>query len=197
MSAGVNEGIVAAHERGIVTSASLMVGRAFAGAAPAIAAGHRSLSIGLHLEIAGESVESECRSQLAAFHHLLGCDPTHIDSHHHVHMSEPVASTARTMAAELDVPLRGEGIRYEGGFFGRAEDGGPWLEGISVERLIAIVESLPPGWSELGCHPGIGVEEESSYSSERERELRTLCDPRVRAAVESSGVALRDFSQFG
>ena len=112
-------------------------------------------------------------------------------------MSEPVASTARAMAAELDVPLRGERIRYEGGFFGRMEDGEPWLEGISVERLIAIVEGLPPGWTELGCHPGIGVEAESSYGWERECELRTLCDPRVRAAVESSGVALRDFSQFG
>ena len=95
------------------------------------------------------------------------------------------------------MPLRGERIRYEGGFFGRTEKGEAWLEGISVEHLIAIVEDLPPGWTELGCHPGVGVEAESSYTWEREHELRTLCDPRVRAALESSGVVLRDFSQVG
>jgi predicted glycoside hydrolase/deacetylase ChbG (UPF0249 family) len=101
------------------------------------------------------------------------------------------------MAAELGVPLRGDRIRYEGGFFGRTEKGEAWPEGISVERLIAIVEGLPPAWTELGCHPGVGAGAESSYGPEREYELRTLCDPRVRAALDRSGVALSDFSQLG
>ena len=197
MSAGVNRGILEAHERGIVTSTSLMVRRPRAAAAGEIAPRHPSLSIGLHLELGGGSVEVECASQLASFRDLLGRDPTHIDSHHHVHMSEPLTSAARALAAELDVPLRGERIRYEGGFFARTENGEAWLEGISVEHLIAIVEDLPPGWTELGCHPGIGVETESSYAWEREHELRTLCDPRVRAALDRSGVVLRDFSQVG
>lgn len=197
LSAGVNRGILEAHERGIVTSTSLMVLRPEAGAAREIASRHPSLSIGLHLELAGGSAEAECAAQLASFRDLLGRDPTHIDSHHHVHMSEPQASAARALAAELDVPLRGERIRYEGGFFGRTEKGEAWLDGISVEHLIAIVEDLPPGWTELGCHPGVGVEAESSYAWEREHELRTLCDPRVRAALETSGVVLRDFSQLG
>jgi predicted glycoside hydrolase/deacetylase ChbG (UPF0249 family) len=196
LSEGVDAGIVAAHERGIVTGASLMVRRPASAAAPEIAARHPSLSIGLHLEIAGDAAESECRSQLAAFRNLLGRDPTHIDSHHHVHMSEPVASIAREISAELDVPLRAQQIRYEGGFFGRTEDGRPWPEGISVGRLVEIIEALPGGWTELGCHPGIGVRAESSYGAEREQELRALCDPRVRAALESRGIELRGFSEF-
>jgi predicted glycoside hydrolase/deacetylase ChbG (UPF0249 family) len=197
LSAAVNEGIAEAHERGIVTSTSLMVRRSAAAPAREVATRHPSLAIGLHLETAGAAAEDECASQLAAFRDLLGGDPTHIDSHHHVHRSEPLTSAARAMAAELDVPLRGERIRYEGGFFARTEKGDPWLEGISVEHLIAIVEGLPPGWTELGCHPGIGVGPESSYAGEREHELRTLCDPRVRAALDRSGVVLSDFSQAG
>jgi chitin disaccharide deacetylase len=196
LSAGVNRGILEAHERGIVTSTSLMVRRPYAVAAREIAARCPSLSIGLHLEPAGGAAEAECASQLGSFRDLLGRDPTHIDSHHHVHMSEPLASAARAMAEELDVPLRGDRIRYEGGFFGRTKEGEPWLEGISVEHLIAIVEDLPPGWTELGCHPGVGVEAESSYAWEREHELRTLCDPQVRAALETSGVVLSAFSQL-
>jgi predicted glycoside hydrolase/deacetylase ChbG (UPF0249 family) len=196
MSAGVNDGIREAHERGIVTSASLMVHRPAARAAVE-AIGRAELSIGLHLEADGAEdaadAERRCRAQLAAFRNLVGREPTHLDSHHHVHMREPVAGPAREMAAEIGVPLRGEGIRYEGGYFGLTPAGDPWPEGIGVERLIELIEGLPAGWSELGCHPGIGVGAESSYGPERERELRALCDPRVREAIDWAGVELRSF----
>jgi predicted glycoside hydrolase/deacetylase ChbG (UPF0249 family) len=199
MSDGVNAGILEAHGRGIVTSASLMVLRPAAVGAVAALAGAASLSVGLHLEIEGSvdvgAAERQCLEQLAAFRRLLAREPTHVDSHHHVHMMEPVATAARRLAGALGVPLRGETIRYEGGFFARTAAGEPWPEGIAVERLVGLVEGLPPGWTELGCHPGIGVKEESSYGPEREEELRALCDPRVGAAVASAGVALRSFLQ--
>ena len=193
MSDGVNAGIVEAHERGIVTSASLMVRRPAAPAAAKISHRLPSLSVGLHLEITTSAVESECREQVAAFRRLLGRDPTHVDSHHHAHMSEPVASRARGIAIELGVPLRAERIRYEGGFYGQTERGEPRSDRITVEHLLGLIDGLPEGWTELGCHPGLGVEAESSYGPEREREVRTLCDPRVRAAIEGGGVALRSF----
>jgi chitin disaccharide deacetylase len=217
LSAAVDAGIVAAHERGIVTSASLMVRKPAAGEAVALAAKHPSLAVGLHIDIgqwdyeSGEwrvayercrpddaaAVERECRDQLAAFRELTGRDPTHLDSHQHTHTSEPVASVAAAMAGELGVPLRGRRIRYEGGFYGQSGRGEPWPEGIAVERLVELIESLPEGWTELGCHPGLGVDAaESSYAGERERELRALCDPRVRQAIERSGVQLRSFAQL-
>jgi predicted glycoside hydrolase/deacetylase ChbG (UPF0249 family) len=140
------------------------------------------------------AVEVECRAQLEGFRRLLGRDPTHLDSHQHMHMSEPVAAVAARLAAELEVPLRARGIPYEGGFYGQTGKGEPVPEGIGVEHLIEIVSSLPAGWTELGCHPGLGMGEESSYGQEREEEVRVLCDPRVRAAIESEGVALRSFA---
>jgi chitin disaccharide deacetylase len=217
LSEGVNAGIAEAHERGIVTSASLMVRQAAAREAAAYAGRHPSLAVGLHIDIGqwdyesgewrvayqycspedGAAVEAECRGQLEAFRKLLGRDPTHLDSHQHTHMSEPVASVAERLAAELDVPLRARGIRYEGGFYGQAARGEPWPAGITVEHLVELIESLPEGWTELGCHPGIGVQDESSYGPEREREVRALCDPRVLAAIEDAGVKLRSFAGAG
>src|SRR5260370_34874099 len=49
-SAGVNRGIIEAHERGIVTSASLMVRWPSAHEAAAYARSHTSLSLGLHFD---------------------------------------------------------------------------------------------------------------------------------------------------
>jgi predicted glycoside hydrolase/deacetylase ChbG (UPF0249 family) len=216
LSPAVNAGIAAAHERGIVTSASLMVRKPAAPEAVALARQLRSLAIGLHIDIgqwdyeAGEwkvayercppddavAVERECRGQLAAFRELTGRDPTHLDSHQHTHMSEPVASVAERLAAGLAVPLRGRRISYEGGFYGQSGRGVPYPEGIAVSRLIELIEGLPTGWTELGCHPGLGVSEESSYAAERQREVAALCDPRVKVALDAAGVELRSFADL-
>ena len=217
LSPGVNAGIVEAHRRGIVTSASLMVRAGAAGAAVELARENAGLAVGLHLDIAewrfeaGEwrvayercapadplAVEAECRAQVDAFRRLTGRDPTHLDSHQHTHMSEPVATVAARLAAELAVPLRDQGIRYEGGFYGQTGKGEPYPEGIEPEHLIELIEALPPGGAELGCHPGRGADTGSPYEAERERELQALCDPRVVAAVERAGVQLRSFAQLG
>jgi predicted glycoside hydrolase/deacetylase ChbG (UPF0249 family) len=217
LSAAVNAGIAAAHERGIVTSASLMVRQPAAEEAVAIAGEHPRLALGLHIDIgewdygSGEwtiayqrcepddaaAVEEECRAQLRRFRELAGRPPTHLDSHQHTHMGEPVASVAARLAAELQVPLRDRGIRYEGGFYGQSGKGVPYPEGITAEHLVELIAALPPGWTELGCHPGLGVGgEESSYAAEREIEVRSLCDPRVAAALGEQRVELRSFAEL-
>ena len=216
LSPGVNAGIFEAHERGIVTSASLMVRAGAAAEAVALAGKHSRLAVGLHIDIAewqyedGEwrvnyercpaddaaAVEAECRDQLAAFRELAGRDPTHLDSHQHTHMSEPVASVAASLAAELGVPLRARGIRYEGGFYGQSGKGEPYPAGIEAEHLVELIEALPPGRTELGCHPGIDDDTGSVYATEREQELRALCDLRVRSALEQEGIRLCSFAQI-
>lgn len=216
LSSGVNAGIVEAHERGIVTSASLMIRAGAAAEAAELAHEHAELAVGLHLDIAewrfeaGEwrvayercppddpaAVEDECRAQLVAFSQLTGRDPTHLDSHQHTHMSEPVASVAARLAVELKVPLRDRGIRYEGGFYGQTGKGEPFPQGLEPEHLIELIEALPPGWTELGCHPGRGADTGSPYELERELELHALCDPRVAAAVQRAGVELRSFASL-
>jgi len=183
MSAAVNAGVFAAHEDGIVTSASLMVLQPAAPAAAEELTAHPDLAVGLHLE-AGEDL----RRQLERFRELVGRDPTHLDSHKHVHETDPTfGASAEALAAELRVPLRNRAIRYERRFYGR--------EAISPEHLMGLIEALPPGWTEIGCHPAAGPVPSSSYDAERQIELETLRDPGVKNLLNVTGVRLCSFAQ--
>jgi predicted glycoside hydrolase/deacetylase ChbG (UPF0249 family) len=217
-SAGVNSGIIQAHERGIVSSASLMVRWPAAAAAATYGRAHPHLSVGLHLDL-GEwacrggnwlrlyevvpmddaaGVRQEVARQLSAFRRLMGRDPTHLDSHQHAHRDEPVRSIMEAVAEELGVPLRdcSNEVRYDGSFYGQNDQGLSYPEGISVQGLIALLLSLPPGATELGCHPAEGEDLDTMYSKERATEVNTLCDPRVRAALCAQGIELRSFHSY-
>lgn len=216
-SPGVNNGIARAHEEGIVTSATMMVRWPAASEAAAYARGGR-LSVGLHLDLgeweyrAGEwhqlyavvaaedpeAVEKEIGRQLQRFERLMGRGPTHLDSHQHVHRDEPVATALARAGARLGVPVRGvtPEIAYSGAFYGQDSRGAPVPEAITVEGLVETIEALPPGTTELACHPAAEADHDSAYGRERLRELATLCDPRVRAAINRAGVHLRSFAEL-
>jgi chitin disaccharide deacetylase len=124
----------------------------------------------------------------------MGHDPSHLDSHQHVHREEPVRSMLRTRATQLGVRMRDEpGIAYTGAFYGQSGKGTPYPEGIKVEALMRIISELPEGITELGCHPGLDRRLDSSYRLERLEEVDTLCHPRIKAAVARAGVSLRSF----
>lgn len=215
LCAAVDEGIFAAHAEGIVTSASLMVRQGAAPAAAERAPEFPELAIGLHLDLGewnyeeGEwtlayshcdlddaaAVEAECRAQVERFRALLGRDPTHLDSHQHVHESEPARGAAERLAGELGVPLRNRAIPYEGGFYGQSGKGEPLPDGITPERLMNLIRNLPPGWTEIGCHPAAGPVPTSSYDAERQIELETLRDPRVKDLLNVMHINLCSFAQ--
>jgi chitin disaccharide deacetylase len=212
-SAGINSAVVEAHRGGIVTSASLMV--RWPAAEEAVQSSRTfDVSIGLHADL-GEwrfdngwrpvyevvslddapAIESEVRTQLGTFRRLLGRDPTHLDSHQHVHDEEPACSAFTRVAEELGVPLRNRSprVRYCGDFYGQTGKGASHHAGISVARLVEILRSLPSGTTELACHPGRDPELDSVYLREREWELSVLCDPRVRQAIASEKIVLCTF----
>jgi predicted glycoside hydrolase/deacetylase ChbG (UPF0249 family) len=209
LSAGVNAGIIEAHEGGIVTSASLMVDRPAATEAAAYAGTGSGLSVGLHVDL-GEwifrdggwtvshevvshedlpSVEAEVERQLQLFRQLVGCEPTHVDSHQHVHRREPARSVLERFAHELDIPLRHYSrVRDGGDFYGQTERGDPLPDAITVESLTRIVRSLPGGSVELCCHPASRVDFDSAYGEERTRERAILCDERIRGEIARLGI---------
>ena len=217
-SPGVNRGIIEAHEHGIVTSASLMVRWPAAAEAAAYAREHPSLSLGLHFdfgewrcrngrwiklyEVVSEEniadVAKETSRQLAAFRRLIGGDPTHLDSHQHVHSRKPLNSVFIGVAERLGVPLRNHSpqVRYCGNFYGQTEDGMPLSDLISVGTVIKLLAQLAPGFTELGCHPGYAGDLDSMYRQERVKELRTLRDPRVQVAINEMGVKLCSFCEI-
>jgi predicted glycoside hydrolase/deacetylase ChbG (UPF0249 family) len=214
-SLGVNRGVIEAHERGIVTSASLMVRWPPASEAAAYSRAHPDLSLGLHVDLGerayrddrwvpvyevvpvGDSaaVAGEVSRQLDVFRRLVDRNPTHIDSHQHVHREEPVRSMLVALARRLGVSLRQHSpeVHYCGGFYGQTSVGLSLLGAISVDGLIRILEALPPGLTELGCHPGEGNDLDTMYRGERAEEVKVLCDPQVRAALVELGIELRSF----
>jgi len=214
-SHGVNRGIIEAHERGIVTSASLMVRWPAAREAASYSRQHPSLSLGLHVDFSEwayrnghwvslyevvsmqdtAAVTDEVSRQLAMFRRLVGREPTHIDSHQHVHLWEPLRTVLTEVTRELTVPLRhcGTEVRYCGDFYGQTADGMPFPDAISVNGLLKILETLPPGFTELGCHPGAENDLDTMYSSERAEEVKVLCDPRVRVSLAVMRIELRSF----
>lgn len=218
MSTGVNRGILQAHQAGVITSTSMMVRGAAVAEAAALARGNPRLGVGLHVDLCEweyrdeewrlrysvvamedtEAVVLEVGRQLDAFRVLMGCDPTHIDSHQHVHKDEPVRTVLQGVARKLGIPLRhfNADISYEGKFYGQSHKGDAFIEAISVESLLDIIWTLPAGATELACHPAAAPDMDSPYKEERLVELKILCDPRVRAAITKSGVELRSFRDF-
>ena len=217
---GVNAGIVRAFEQGIVRSTSLMVCYPAAAEAAAYARAHPGLGVGLHIDLwesvpqgwswrkiyercpAEEAaVEAEVRRQLDAFRALMGREPDHLDTHQHIHRKEPVRTVVERIARELKLPLRGQpGVPYVGGFYGQDGMGQPYPDGISVQRLLELIDALPEGTTEFGCHPGFVEADDplggTMYRTERNTEVASLCDPRVLERCARGDVRLARFGDL-
>lgn len=210
-SAGVNRGIVECHRHGVLTSTSLMVTGAAVDEAIALSRLNPELAIGLHWDVVGEderefdlddhdAVRREFGLQLERFLDLMGRPPTHVDSHRHTHLEDGVRELFQELAAPLGVPLRGDGrVEFIGGFYGQWEWGVTDLSHVSVEALQGILrDEVGDGWTEVSCHPGYMTPEyRSMYGIEREAEIRTLTDPRVRATIDELGIRLESYASYG
>jgi predicted glycoside hydrolase/deacetylase ChbG (UPF0249 family) len=209
-SAGINRGIRECHVNGVVTSASLMVTGRAVREAVSISRDHPALGVGLHWDVWGEderhfdlgdaaAVRDEFRRQLDAFHDLLGRLPTHVDSHRHAHRDERVLPLLCELVAPLGVPLRGSGeVRFVGGFYAQWEWQVTDLGYVSVPFLQRLLrEEVAPGWTELSCHPGYRSPDFSSvYLTEREEEVWTLTDPRVRQTLAELDIRLASYADY-
>jgi chitin disaccharide deacetylase len=209
-STGVNRGIVDCHVRGVLTSTSMMVtGRAVEEAVE-LSREHPQLAIGLHWDVFGEderwfdltdrpAVREEFARQLERFHELLGRPPTHVDSHRHAHRSEGLLPVFQELVEPLGVPLRCDGkVAFVGGFYAQWEWGVTELDYVSVPCLERMLENeVAEGWTELSCHPGYrSPDYEAMYLVEREAEVETLTDPRIRAAIDRLGIELVSYADY-
>ncbi len=217
-STGINKGIIQAHENGIVTSASLMVRYPAAAEAVNYSKSHKNLGVGLHLDLGEwyysngqwkvlyvvvnmediEAIRDEIYRQLDTFRQLTGKNPTHIDSHQHVHLRDNILPIAKDVAHELNVTLRRQSnkVNYVGDFYGQAEDGSPYLQAIGVEALLNVISGITAEISEIACHPGFADDMQTMYKIERKIEVQTLCDRRIIAAVIRSGIKLGTFEHI-
>jgi predicted glycoside hydrolase/deacetylase ChbG (UPF0249 family) len=199
----IDQGILEAHLRGIVTAASAFVEGPFA--ASALAYAPRTLAIGLHLALSpgttGEGAEMEITRQLARFEAIRGAPPAHVDGHKHVHAEPPVlaallriAGPRRLRIRALDPAMRdlirAAGARACDNFLGDAGLRPCWTPG----RLALVAASLPGGTTELMMHPGRKpASVRTSFGVEREVELAAATDPRVLEAFRATGAVLHGY----
>jgi chitin disaccharide deacetylase len=198
-SSGVTRGILEAHQRGILTSTSLLVNRPSSAEAARLGRDLPRLGVGLHVDLTERADPARCRAELhrqfGRFVELLGRLPSHLDAHHNAHQDPRLLPAFLELARQHRLPLRGYSpVRYFSRFYGQW-DGVTHLEQVGVESLVRMLEAeVGEGWTELSCHPGyVDSDCSSGYSWEREAELRTLCDPRVRAALEERQIRLVGF----
>ncbi len=216
MSHGVNRGVAEAHEQGILTSASMMVRWSAAGDAASYARNHPTLGVGLHLDLGewtlqggqwapryevvdisdSRAVGREVMRQLEAFDRLLNRPPAQIDSHQHVHFREPVRSIVCEVAERQGITVRDVSIPFCGNFYGQDQHGVSYPEWIGAPALIKILKGLTANVTEISCHPAAVDDLDTLYGGERIVELRSLCDPRVRKAIDEFGIGLISFANW-
>ncbi|MBI3934188.1 MAG: ChbG/HpnK family deacetylase [Acidobacteria bacterium] len=210
VSVGVNRGILECHTRGVVTSASLMVTGRAVQEAVSISRDHPALAVGLHWDVWGEderefdiynlpAVRDEFCRQLDEFHRLLGRMPTHVDSHRHAHRERKVMPVFRELVQPLGVPLRGDGrVRFVGGFYAQWEWMVTNLDYVSVPFLQRMLrEEVAEGWTEFSCHPGYPSPDYTAvYLKERDTEVQTLTDGRIRQTIEEMRISLVSYSNY-
>jgi chitin disaccharide deacetylase len=212
LSAEVDQGIFEAHDSGIVTSTSVLVDSP--DAEPAVERARKRPKLGLGLHVAFDdrgklftdmldldAVQQQIDRQLAAFVRLVGTPPDHIDSHHHLHRLFNVARLFLAAGRRYNIPVRGfSDVVYVGRFYGQPEFGKTDLSKISPEVMMAMLRAVKPGVSEISCHPGhVETRPDAMYNREREVELQTLTDERVKNTITEEGIRLinyRDYAQM-
>ena len=200
-SRGINRGIVEAHQRGILTSASLLVNAPWSGEAAILSRLVPRLSVGLHVHLpndrtaipaGADSCRADLRRQFTRFQALMGHAPTHLDSHHDAHHAPHWLPYFRAFAREHHLTLRGySSIRCYTKFYGqwRGESHPEQISAASLARML--IAEVDDGITEFSCHPGyIDPDLSSSYVIEREIELRSLCDPMMGQVVSEHSIRL-------
>ncbi|HYL80909.1 MAG TPA: ChbG/HpnK family deacetylase [Candidatus Acidoferrum sp.] len=142
-------------------------------------------------------IRQELAAQVETFRATFGHPPSHLDTHHHIHRHPRILEVILGLAVGLGVPVRAftpdMAARIRANRLpavDRAEgDVGPepyW----TIRRLLAFLGTLQEGVTELICHPGYAdaALSASSYCTQREGELRALCDPAVRGALETAAI---------
>lgn len=153
-------------------------------------------------------IEHELECQFARFIELFGRMPTHLDSHHHVHMIPQIYPIVEAFAKEKGVAIRFDydaalpaelecvGVKtpkgFDSGFYGDAISETLFLE--TLERSTARGEQS----LEIMCHPSFidNTILASKYCYPRLAELDVLTSPSLKYAIAERGYRLGTFKDL-
>jgi len=154
-----------------------------------------------------EEILAEWRAQIELLLRA-GIEPTHLDSHHHIHGLSPAFHAFWELAKEYRLPARA----LDGEMRGALRAAGvpcidktltDWYGGeLSVGSLVNVLnegrrDSPEAGSFEVMCHPGFvdgDLRLLSRYVDDREKELAVLCDGVFQQQLAVAGFALSPVS---
>jgi chitin disaccharide deacetylase len=234
-SKGVNLGIIEAYQNGVVTSTTMMTNMPGAAHAAALALENPGLGVGIHLVLDCGSpvnvevpslidengffykmvdlvkhaslldIEKEYTSQIEKFL-SFGLQPTHLDSHHHLHGHEKIYPIVAKLAKKYNLPVRkvsGDPNHVSNEELQMVQYFSPEFYGndLSVKHLIKLAERvLSYESAEIMTHPAY-IDEPllsgSSYALQRVRELAILTDKKIQQVFLDKNIKLVTYKEVG
>jgi predicted glycoside hydrolase/deacetylase ChbG (UPF0249 family) len=217
LSKGVNDGILHCYKNGIVSSASFLTTTDYFEDTVALIKSNELANIGLHFNLTEGKPILKNHQSLVSNDGLLqrnihlsdtlnlkevyyeleaqflkatnaGIKITHIDSHHHVHMSEKLVSVFIQFSKKYKLPLRKINNTFINPikitkFYAKTFLTNYYTNQISLdfydkfataENLQNIIKNRKKGTLEIMCHPGFLDPENGSYNEQRLNELEVL-----------------------
>ena len=235
LSKGVNLGIIEACKNGIVTSTTLMMNMPEIEHALSLSKENSKLGVGIHLvattgtpickdvpsliqengqfhslwEIAKyatvEDITKEFTCQIEKFL-SLGIVPTHIDSHHHIHMEKQLLEVVLELAKQYNLPVRlGDKSKllkdsykdtrttnyFSDAFYGQELTSEKLLDILSFAKQYDTVEIM--------THPAYldqSLLNKSRYALPRCKELEILTDLKILSYVEQNEIELINYKHI-
>lgn len=142
-----------------------------------------------------EELYKEWKAQIELFISITGHKPTHLDSHHHVHLLPSNINVALQLAKEYDLPIRQEThIQKDYEFVKFSEDF--YNETVTIKTLKSIC-NYNYDIFEIMCHPAYVdwyLYQNSSYNLKRTEELVLLCSNEAKNLV--SHIQLINYKQI-
>lgn len=191
-SYSINKGIIEAHEKGIVTSTSVMINAIAANEAKDLTK-YPDLSVGLHFELKEvKDVQNELDRQIERFVTIIGKMPDHIDTHKRHTTDEGVKVVLEVYAKTHNIPVRNFNAKHIGSFGINSSDS-------SLAQLKRSLNEATDEYNELMTHCGYSddyLREHSSYSDPREQELASIIDPSIKQYIVAKGLQLINWRQY-
>lgn len=221
-SEAVNYGIIKAHEKGIVTSTSLMANMPGFEHAVALLKNYPNLHVGVHLNItcgkpvlsthttigketgyfihgkeheySDEEIYLELCAQIEKIK-TAGVVIDHFDSHHHIHTETRFKSVIQKILETYPLPIRG-GFEYENNYPLQSKLCTEFYDtGVSFDHLKHIIETCPlDQYMDIMCHPAYLDDILVDFSSYR---MQRIAELRILCAPETKAAVLENKVHLG
>ena len=143
-----------------------------------------------------DEVYEEWKAQIEAFIAHTGHLPTHLDSHHYVHMEHRQLEVIKRLAQEYNLPIRQTRYVDENYFPARCEF---YKDGVSFETFKEICSTEGYDTVELVCHPAL-VDERlmnvSSYNMNRIKELELLKSDAFKQFIKDHNIQIITYADI-